>query len=125
MDSMGSGSPLRSFFLLDRTWNFSFTAHIFSGHIFWLVKERWERQPGSRPVASAHFLNALLGSNSRMPSELNFQKKKEKIRVFFFLFKISEEKEGNLKHSLNNRCLLLLTPCQLFSGWAVRKVGYG
>lgn len=43
--------------------------------------------------------------------------------IFFFL-NSSKQKDGNLKHILDNRCLFLPAFCQLFSGWAVRKVGY-
>lgn len=47
------------------------------------------------------------------------------LKKFLFFSKSPQQKKGNPKHILNNRCLFLLTPCQLFSGWAARKVGYG
>lgn len=44
------------------------------------------------------------------------------LKKFFFLFKIPKR---NLKHIINNRYLFLLISCQLFPGWATRKLGYG
>lgn len=45
------------------------------------------------PLPQLTFLNALLGSNLRMPSELNFQKKRKKILFFSFSKSLKKRKE--------------------------------
>lgn len=51
---------------------------------------------------------------------------KKKTKKLFFSFQNLQSKRKETSNAfLNNRCLFWHTPCQLFSGWAVRKLGYG
>lgn len=108
------------FFLLDCICNFSSAAHFFSGQILCLVKGGGDNLDPD-PLLQLIFSEFPLGIKFRNAFWVQFSPPKK----CFFLLKIPKAKEGNLKHILNNRCLFLLTPCQLFSGWAVRKRGYG
>lgn len=85
-----------------------------------LFGERRQRQPASRSVAKTHF--SLISFRDQVQECLLSSMFK---RDFFFSFlKSLKQKEGSLEHSLNNRCLFSLTPHRLFSGWALRKLGY-